>query len=172
MNSRNSLVALACACIASSISTGAVAAEAPHRHSLDEYAYLIGSWKCIASVPGSKSSSYQTSIRWMYPNHTAIDQTIITDKVNADFILTYDKGSDTFKGIFVDDGSVGVWENPGPVANTWTEFGYEFMGDNLVLSTRATFTGVTPKHYAFRYWKIRNKQDPGELIEADDCTKL
>jgi hypothetical protein len=173
MNSCKTMLAVAIACVAASMSASASAAQAPHRHSLDEFAYLIGTWKCTASIPGKKPFTYTTSMRWMYPERTAIDQSIATANIKADFILTYDKGSDAFKGIFVEsDGSVGVWENPGPVAGGWTEYGFDFKGDNLVPATRAIFTGVTPTHYAFRYWNIKDKQDAGKLIEADDCSKL
>ena len=101
-----------------------------------------------------------------------IDQHLATPKGQADFILTYDKTSDAFKGIFVESaGDVGVWENPGPVGGGWTEFGYDFRGGRLVTTTRATFSGATQRHYAFSYWSVANKQDPGTLIESDDCTK-
>ena len=51
------------------------------------------------------------------------------------------------KGNYVhSNGSVDVWENPGQVAGGCTESGYDFKGDNLVPATRATFTGVTPRH--------------------------
>ncbi|HTA65285.1 MAG TPA: hypothetical protein VK753_07265, partial [Xanthomonadaceae bacterium] len=72
----------------------------------------------------------------------------------------------------LDDGSVGGWENPGPVAGSWTEYGYGFKGDDLVPATRATFNGATPRHYAFRFWSIRNKQDAGKFLESDDCNKM
>ena len=161
------------ACVLGSAPIRVPAAEAPHHHSLAEYAYLIGTWKCVANIPGKASQTYTTTMRWMYPDRTAIDQHIAVAKGQADFILTYDRAGDAFKGIFVDDGgNVGVWENPGPVAGGWTEFGYDFKGDNLVPSTRATFKGATPTHYAFEFWKVTSKQDPGKVIEADDCTKV
>ena len=151
----------------------ATAADAAPKHSLQEYAYLVGAWQCTAHTPGKPDASYRTSMRWLYPEHTAIDQRVVTPRGQADFILTYDKASDSFKGIFVgSDGGVGVWENPGPVDGGWTEYGYDFKGDDLVPATRATFNGATPRHYAFRYWSIRNKRDPGKLLETDDCNKL
>src|ERR1700719_615458 len=51
----------------------APAVEAPRHHSLAEYAYLIGTWKCVANSPGRKPMTYATTMRWMYPEHTAID---------------------------------------------------------------------------------------------------
>ena len=162
------------ACLLTLSPVRAPAADTPHRHSLAEYAYLVGTWKCVANVPGRKPIAYSTTMRWMYPDRTAIDQHIEMARGQADFILTYDSAGDAFrKGVFVDDtGSVGVWENPGPVAGGWTEFGFDFKGDNLVPSTRATFRGVTPTHYAFGFWKVSSKQDPGTAIESDDCTKV
>jgi hypothetical protein len=143
------------------------------RHSLQEFAYLVGAWKCTAAVPGKPDTTYQTAFRWMYPQHTAIDQSITMGTAQANFMLTYDKASDSFKGVFVmDDGSIGVWENPGPENGGWTEFGYDVRDGKLVLATKATFAGVTPTHYGFRFWNVKTKNDAGKLIEADECDKL
>jgi hypothetical protein len=166
------LLAACVVCVLGASPMRTPAAESPH-HSLNEYAYLVGSWKCVAKSPGKPAYSYATSMRWMYPDHSVIDQSIVVGANRADFILTYDHASDAFKGIFVEDpGGVGVWENPGPVAGGWTEIGYDFKGDNLVPATRAKFHDVTPRHYAFDFWKIASKQDPGQVIESDECNKV
>ncbi|HTD29300.1 MAG TPA: hypothetical protein VK660_07925 [Xanthomonadaceae bacterium] len=172
MNCRWTLAMALVVCVSGALPIRVPAEETPQHHSLSEYSYLIGTWKCVATSSGKPPATYSTTIRWMYPQHTVIDQHIATAKGEADFMLTYDRASDSFKGIFVESaGDVGVWENPGPIAGGWTEFGYDFKGDNLVPSTRATFSGVTPTHYAFRFWNVVTRQDPGTLIEADECTK-
>jgi hypothetical protein len=150
-----------------------LALAGPHRHSIAQYAYLIGTWKCTAQIPGRKKSvTYQTSFRWKYPAKTVIDQYIATPRGQANFMLTYVPASDSFQGVFTgSDGSMGFWYNPGPVNGSWTEYGYD-VADRTVPNTRARFYDVTPTHYAFHFWAIKGMRDPGRKIDDESCNKL
>lgn len=151
----------------------AAALAAPHRHSMNEYAYLIGTWRCSATVPKrSKAIVYETSFQWKYPSHTVIDQSIATKRGSANFMLSYAAATDSFVGVFTgSDGSEGFWQNPGPQNGGWTEWGYDIADLNSP-NTRATFYGITPTHYAFHFWSVKSKADPGKPIESDTCVKI
>ncbi|HTA38222.1 MAG TPA: hypothetical protein VK760_04060 [Candidatus Acidoferrales bacterium] len=152
--------------------TALPAAASTHKHSMAEYAYLIGSWHCVASVPGKGKVPYTTVFHWKYPSHGAIDQSFDTAKGQADFMLAYDAASDSFKGIWIDShGSTGYWEDPGIVNGGWTELGYAINGAHQSPNTRAVFSGVTPTHYGFVFSSITSKDDSGKLIETDSCDK-
>ena len=146
---------------------------AAHRHSISQYAYLIGTWKCVAHIPGrQKTVTYETSFHWKYPSKTVIDQYLATRRGQANFMLTYVPASDSFEGIFTgSNGVMGFWYNPGPVGGGWTEYGYD-VADRTNPNTRAIFYNVTPTHYAFHFWAIKSKQDPGRKLEDDTCNKL
>ena len=152
--------------------TSQTAHAAVARHSMSEYAYLIGSWKCVANVPGRKPVTYETSFRWMYPSKTVVDQMFRTKRGDADFMLSYQKATDSFVGVFTDSGGgEGFWRNPGPVDGGWTEYGWDISDLNNP-NTRATFYGITPTHYAFHFYAIKGKSDLGKTIEDDACDKL
>lgn len=143
-----------------------------HHHSMSEYAYLIGTWRCVAHVPGRKTATYETNFRWMYPSKTVIDQSIAVPRGQANFMLTYVPASDSFEGVFTDSGgSMGFWYNPGPVNGGWTEYGYD-VRDRTTPNTRAIFYGVTSSHYAFHFYAVKSKQDPGRKIDDESCNKL
>jgi len=146
---------------------------ATHHHSMAEYAYLIGTWRCVAHIPGrNKPVTYETSFHWKYSSNRVIDQYIATARGQANFMLTYVPASDSFEGVFTgSDGSMGFWYNPGPRNGGWTEYGYD-VADRERPNTRATFYGVTPTHYSFHFWAIKNKQDPGRKIDDESCDKL
>jgi hypothetical protein len=149
-------------------------AAAPHKHSMAEYAYLIGSWRCVAKIPGRPSQAYSTNFAWKYPSHKAIDQTFPSNKKGqADFMLAYDAAGDSFKGIWIDsNGSTGYWEDPGIENGGWTELGYAINGKAQTPNSRAIFAGVTPRHYGFTFYSITSAQDPGKLTETDSCDKV
>jgi hypothetical protein len=148
------------------------AAASAHRHSMAEYAYLVGSWHCVAAIPGKGQVRYTTSFSWKYPSHQAIDQAFSTSKGQADFMLAYDAPSDSFKGIWIDsNGRTGYWEDPGIENGGWTELGYAIDGRHQSPNTRAIFAGVTPRHYGFTFYSITGTNDPGKLIERDSCDK-
>jgi hypothetical protein len=150
----------------------APAAPSAHKHSMAEYAYLIGAWHCTADVPGKGKVHYATVFRWKYSSHAAIDQSFDTPKGQADFMLAYDASTDSFKGIWIDSrGSTGYWEDPGIVNGGWTEYGYAINGKHQSPNTRAVFSGVTPNHYGFVFYSIKGKDDPGKLLETDSCDK-
>jgi hypothetical protein len=64
-----------------------------------------------------------------------------------------------------------LWQNPGPQNGGWTEWGYD-IGNLNDPNTRATFYGITPTHYAFHFWSVKSKTDPGKPIESDSCRKI
>src|SRR5579862_2032326 len=89
------------------------AAAAAPQHSMAEFGYLIGTWKCVAHIPGRAPVAYTTSFRWMYPSHAVIDQQFATKRGQADYMLSYAARTDSFVGVFVDSsGSAGFWRNP------------------------------------------------------------
>jgi hypothetical protein len=93
-------------------------------------------------------------------------------KGQANFMLTYTASTDSFHGVFTDsNGSVGFWDNPGPANGTWTEYGYD-VANRESPNTRALFFGITPTHYAFRFWSIASRSDAGKFLESDSCTKV
>ena len=150
-------------------------AAATHRHSLAEYAYLIGTWNCVAHPTGRGTFKYSTSFIWKYANRSVIDQTIAgTHGPLANFMLTYDAKTDSFRGTYVDNrGDVGVWTDPGPVDGAWTEIGYSYRGNaTLVPESRTHFFGVTDTHYAYEYWTISSIGDAGTLVDTEACEKV
>lgn len=167
-----SLRGLAALLFAASLAVSAPASAA-HRHSISEYANLIGTWRCTAHVPGRKSAiTYETSFRWKYPSKRVIDQYIATPRGQANFMLTYVPSSDSFEGVFTgSDGSMGFWYNPGPVNGGWTEYGYD-VSDRIHPNTRAIFYDAVPAHYAFHFYAIKGKDDSGRKIDDETCNKL
>lgn len=156
--------------------TAALFAAAPRaqaasaKHSLNEYAYLIGTWSCTAHVPGRKERAYTTTFKWLFADKTAIDQTFQNAGGQAHFMLTYDKRRDDFRGVFVgDDGSIGTWTNPGAQRGAWTELGYDLDADGYPENSIAHFHDVTPTHYAFAF----RFRDPKGIwsTENDVCRK-
>jgi len=159
--------------VLASLSLCSPVSAAPHKHSMAEYAYLIGSWHCVANVPGKGAVHYSTAFQWKYPSHRAIDQLFRNPKAQADFMLAYDASSDSFKGIWIDStGATGYWEDPGIENGGWTEYGYTINGAHQTPNTRAIFAGVTPRHYGFTFYSITSRTDPGKLLETDSCDKV
>lgn len=145
---------------------------AQRHHSMAEYAHLIGTWRCISHIPGRKALTYETTFGWKYPNHSVIDQYIGFTGGRANFMLSYVPKTDSFQGVFVQsDGTMGFWYNPGPHNGGWTEYGYD-VANRAEPNTRAIFYAGTNKHYAFHFYAVKGKNDPGRLIDSEACDKV
>ena len=157
------------------ILSSSTASSAAPRHSIGDYAFLIGKWTCTARANG-KTTPYRTAFSWMYPEHTVILQSFSGPRGHASFILTYNAKLDDFRGVFVEsertgDATVGAWINPGMQGKGWTEHGYDIDADGFPIASKSTFSNVTKTHYVIRdYLSTPGKTD--QLVQVEVCNKV
>jgi hypothetical protein len=145
------------------------AADAPVRHSLEsDYGFMIGRWTCHVTQAGTPDQNVSVEYAWSYDGHVLRETMRLGSKLMGEFFTTYDKATDTFKGVAVGAwGSYIVWENHGFQNGRLSETGFMFGGGQMTQVSRSEFERISDSHYVVRDFEVS-----GQPTDTEDCVKL
>ncbi len=137
----------------------------------EEFGGLIGNWSCRVTEAGKPDSAISLHYEWAYGG--SVLKETMTGSMTGEFLTTFDKHSDSFKGVGVGSwGGYVVWENPGTVAGKSSEIGYLFGGGKMTAVSRTDWELISPTHYVIRdYEADRPDGSKGAPSDTEDCTK-
>jgi hypothetical protein len=146
------------------------ASDAPLHHSLEsDYGFMIGHWTCHVTQAGTPAREVSVEYEWAYEKRILRERMRLGDKLIGEFLTTYDKASDRFKGVGVGDwGSYVVWENKGFHEGHLSESGYVFDGGRMMPVSRSEFERISDAHYIVRDFDAPS----GSPTDTEDCTKI
>jgi hypothetical protein len=115
MNQRIAPVLAGTACLVLLLGYPIRASDAPVRHSLEsDYGFMIGRWKCHVTQAGTPDRDISLEYAWAYDRRILRESMQLGDKLIGEFLTSYDKATDHFKGVGVGGwGGYVVWENRG-----------------------------------------------------------
>jgi hypothetical protein len=94
------------------------------------------------------------------------------NKLIGEFLTTYDKATDRFKGVGVGAwGSYVVWENPGFHKGRASEIVYRFDGGRMTPVSRSEFEHISNTHYVVHDFDADTASGSGAATDTEDCTK-
>ena len=142
-----------------------IASQASARSIETEYGALVGHWTCRVTEAGKPDTQTKVSFELVYGNQVLRE--IVTGGQQGEFLTTYDKRSDSFKGVGVGSwGGYVVWENPGTTNGKSTEIGYLFGAGKMTAVSRTEWESVSATHYIIRDFQMDNTP-----ADTEDCTK-
>jgi hypothetical protein len=152
------------------------ASDAPMRHSLEsDYSFMIGRWTCHVTQAGTPDRDVSVEYEWAYDKHVLRESMRVGDKVIGEFLTTYDKATDKFKGVGVGAWSYVVWENSGFHEGHLSERGFVFDGGKMTPVSRSEFDRISDTHTWFTTLTWVPLQAPGPrptlrtASSASDC---
>ena len=137
----------------------------------EEFGGLIGNWSCHVTEAGKPDSTVKIHFEWIYGGEMLHE--MMSGPMSGDFYTSFDKRSDSFKGVGVGSwGGYVVWENPGTVNGRSSEVGYLFGGGKMVAVSRADWEMVSPTHYIIRDFAADMPTGgKGAPADTEDCVK-
>jgi hypothetical protein len=148
------------------------AADAPVRHSLEsDYGFMIGRWTCHVTEAGTADRDVSVEYEWAYDRHILRENMRLGDKLIGEFLTTYDKGTDRFKGVGVGAWGYVVWENAGFNEGRLSEKGFVFDGGNMTPVSRSEFERISDTHYRVRDFEAGTASRAGAATDTEDCVK-
>jgi hypothetical protein len=152
---------------------GAQAAETPARHSLDsDYAFLIGHWTCHVTQAGTPDQTITAEYEWTHDKHVLRENMRLKDKLIGEFLTTYDKATNRFKGVGVGAWGYVVWENAGFQEGHLSERGFVFDSGKMTPVSRSEFERVSDTHYVVRDFEADTAAGSGKPTDTEDCVKV
>jgi hypothetical protein len=150
------------------------ASDAPARHSLEsDYGFMIGRWTCHVTQKGTPDQDVSVEYEWSYGKRILRETMRLGDKLIGEFLTTYDKATDRFKGVGVGAwGSYVVWENPGFHEEHASEMGYVFDGGRMTPVSRSEFEHINDTHYVVRDFDADTASSRGAATDTEDCVKV
>jgi hypothetical protein len=149
------------------------ASEAPARHSLEaDYGFMIGRWSCHVTQTGTPDSDISAEYEWAYDKHVLRENIRLKDKLIGEFLTTYDKATDRFKGVGVGAWGYVVWENAGFHAGHLSERGFVFDGGKMTPVSRSECERVSDSHYVVRDFEADTAAGSGKATDTEDCVKV
>jgi hypothetical protein len=94
------------------------------------------------------------------------------DKVVGEFLTTYDKVTDRFKGVGVGAWGYVVWENSGFHEEHLSERGFMFDGGKMTPVSRSEFDRISDTHYVVHDFDVGTASSAGTATDTEDCIKL
>ncbi len=152
----------------------AAASGAPARHSLEtDYGFMIGRWTCHVTQAGTPERDVSVEYEWAYDKRVLRESMRLGDKLIGEFLTTYDKATDRFKGVGVGSwGGYVVWENSGFQADLLSEIGYVFDNGRMAQVSRSEFTRVSATHYVVHDFDADTASGKGAATDTEDCSKI
>ena len=150
------------------------ASDAPMRHSLEsDYGFMIGRWTCHVTQAGTPARDVRVEYEWAYDRRILRESMRLGDKLIGEFLTTYDKVTDRFKGVGVGAwGSYVVWENPGFHEGHASEIGYVFDGGRMTPVSRSEFDRISDSHYVVHDFDAGTGSTSGAATDTEDCVKV
>ena len=154
--------------------TAVRAGDAPVRHSLEsDYGFMIGRWTCHVTQAGTQDRDISVDYEWAYERQILRESMRLGDTLVGEFLTTYDKSTDGFKGVgFGAWGSYVVWENRGFHERRASEIGYVFDSGRMTPVSRSEFERVSDTHYVVRDFDAGTASSSGAATDTEDCVKL
>jgi hypothetical protein len=150
----------------------AQAGEAP-RHSLEsDYGFLIGRWTCQVTQAGTPDQQIAAEYEWSHDGHVLRENMSLKGKLIGEFLTTYDKATDRFKGVGVGAWGYVVWENAGFNEGHLSEHGFVFDSGKLMPVSCSEFERVSDTHYVVHDFEADTAAGNGKATDTEDCTKL
>jgi hypothetical protein len=147
------------------------ATDALVRHSLEsDYGFMIGHWRCHVTQAGTPDRDISAEYEWAYDRHVLRENMRLGDKLIGEFLTTYDKTSDGFKGVGV--GAWGYWENAGFHEGRLSERGYAFDRGKMTPVSRSEFERISDTHYVVRDFEADAASSAGTATDTEDCVKV
>jgi hypothetical protein len=149
------------------------AGEAPARHSLQsDYGFMIGRWTCHVTQAGSPDQDISAEYEWSYDKHVLRENMRAGDKLIGEFLTTYDKATDRFKGVGVGVWGYVVWENAGFQDGRLSESGFSFDSGRMTPVSRSEFQRISDTHYTVRDFEAGTVAGSGKATDTEDCIKV
>jgi hypothetical protein len=150
------------------------AIDAPARHSLEsDYGFMIGRWTCHVTQAGTPDRDISVEYVWAYDGAIMRESMRLGDKLIGEFLTTYDKATDRFKGVGVGAwGSYVVWENRGFHEGRASEIGYVFDGGRMTPVSHSEFERISETHYIVRDFDADTASRTGSATDTEDCKKI
>jgi len=150
------------------------ATDAPVGHSLEsDYGFMIGRWTCHVTQSGTPDRDINVAYEWAYDKRVLRENMRLKDKLIGEFLTTYDKTTDRFKGVGVGGwGGYVVWENRGFHGEHLSETGYMFDSGGMTPVSRSEFERVSDTHYVVRDFDVGPNSSEGAATDTEDCIKV
>jgi hypothetical protein len=150
------------------------ASESPAGHSLEsDYRFMIGHWTCHVTQAGTPDRDIRVEYEWSYDKRVLRESMRLGDKLIGEFLTTYDKASDRFKGVGVGAwGGYVVWENPGFHEGHLSETGYVFDSGRMTPVSRSEFEHISDTHYIVHDFDSGTASSNGSATDTEDCIKI
>jgi hypothetical protein len=150
------------------------AGDAPAGHSLEsDYGFMIGRWTCHITQAGTPDRDVAVEYQWAYDRHVLRENMRLGDKLLGEFLTTYDKATDRFKGVGVGAwGGYVVWENRGFHEGRLSEMGYVFDSGQMTPVSRSEFERISATHYVVHDFDADTASGRGAATDTEDCVKL
>ena len=151
----------------------AQATDASARHSLEsDYGFMIGRWTCHVTQAGSPDQEISTEFEWSYDKHVLRENMRAGDKLIGEFLTTYDKTTDRFKGVGVGAWGYVVWENAGFRDGRLSESGFTFDSGRMTPVSRSEFQRISDTHYVVNDFEAGTAAASGKATDTEDCVKV
>ena len=154
-------------------SNPAQSSDAPVRHSLEsDYGFMIGHWTCHVTQAGTPDHDVGVEYEWAYDKRVLRESMRFGAKLIGEFLTTYDKATDRFKGVGVGAwGGYVVWENRGFREGHLSETGYVFDSGQMKLVSRSEFERISDTHYVVHDFDADTGSTKGAATDTEDCVK-
>jgi hypothetical protein len=150
------------------------AGESPARHSLEfDYGFMIGHWMCHVTQAATPDRDLRVDYEWSYEKHVLRESMRFGEKLIGEFLTTYDKATDRFKGVGVGGwGGYVVWENRGFREGHLSETGYMFDSGQMKPVSRSEFERISDAHYVVHDFDVGVASSTGSATDTEDCVKI
>jgi hypothetical protein len=156
-----------------SLSWDPAQANEPPKHSLEsDYGFMIGAWTCHVTQAGTPERDVSVEYEWAYDKHILRENMRFGDKVIGEFLTSYDKATDRFKGVGIGPWGYVIWENAGFQEGRLSERGYVFDSGKMTPVSRSEFERLSSTHYIVRDFEPASAASSGAATDTEDCTKV
>ena len=152
---------------------GRALAAGPPRSLAGDYGFMIGDWTCRVTQRGQADHETRVNYAWAYDGRL-LRETVkgLDGKLQGEFLTSYDRRSDSFKGVGVGAwGGYVVWENKGLTGNRSHETGYVFADGKMTAVSATDFEKVSETHYIFRDFDVDATGARASPTDTEDCVK-
>ncbi len=132
---------------------------------------MIGRWTCHVTQDGTADRDVSVEYEWAYDKGIVRERMRLADKLIGEFLTSYDKATDRFKGVGVGSWGYVVWENAGFHDGRLAERGFMFDGGEMTPVSRSEFERVSDAHYVVRDFEADTSAGGGKATDTEDCVK-
>jgi len=173
MKQQSTLVLAILCSLAFSAAGATQASEQQTKHSMEaDYGFLIGRWTCHVTQAGTPDQTISAEYEWSFETHILRERMRLGDRLIGEFLTSYDKARDGFKGVGVGAWGYVVWENSGFQNGHLSEKGYVFDSGNMRAVSHSEFERVSDSHYVVHDFEADTAAASGKATDTEDCVKV